>query len=260
MLKFPISIRWKNKSPLLIGMLVFLLITAKENAISNTLINPVDTSPSRFAEFLYQKNLTYRSTSEILRLKFEYGTDYDAPDLDILLLKSAYRGGDHQQVISWANSLLRDTGRIKSHDSERIISQLLSASYIATSKYHEAMEIWNTHYADYEEEKLLPSEQLPGRVDPEKARLYSSFFPGSGLLLTGNYGRATVSFMLNMVSLYGIYYFGSRDQLGIAGLLLFFEISWYSGGKNASYEAAVIHNRKLEDDYYKSRVLSNLEL
>jgi len=91
------------------------------------------------------------------------------------------------------------------------------------------------------------------------ASFLSGVIPGSGLLLSGNYGSAVVSFALNLIFLSGICSSVANEQYGIAGLLSFFEISWYFGGKRASAEAARKYNHQLVEAKQRAWLKRNFE-
>jgi hypothetical protein len=196
-----------------------------------------DSTPDRFPAQLFLENDFFRAVSEIYRLKFEYGNTLK-PDLEILWLHSQYRLHEYYKVMQNSKKLL-DREEIQSVVTQRFeIGKLLTASLIQTGRPDEAGQVWQYHCYPVTGEEFPTADNLPDRIDPEKARLYSAVLPGSGFILSGEYNKAIVSFLLNALFIAGIYQYAADNQYGIAGVLVFFELGWYFGGQNASYEAA----------------------
>jgi hypothetical protein len=213
-----------------------------------------------YPKFLYDSKQYYRSISEILRIKFEYGEKKIDPELEVIYLKSAYELREHGRIQKTAPDLLKDPGLDENPEALRSIGGILTASYIDTGQYKNAKQTWAFCCSLSNEDLFLLPEEIPGRIDPARARILSSVIPGSGLLLSGEYRKAAVSFLLNVATVYGIHHFGSRKQFGVASLLFFFEIGWYTGGRNAASEAATDHNHKLVSEYYQSTIYPELDI
>lgn len=205
---------------------------------------PADSLSDLYPAQLFLENDFFRTISEINRLKFESGHALN-PDLELLSLRSHYRLQEYRKVIQNSMELL-DRKELESDTTKRFeIGKLLTASLIQTKRSDEARQVWQNQCYPVTGEEFPSADSFPERIDPVKAKHYSAILPGSGLLLSGEYGKAFVSFLLNAFFLAGIGHYAANDQYGIAGVLAFFELGWYFGGQNASYEAAERYNASL---------------
>lgn len=198
----------------------------------------------QFVEKLYHQNEFHRSISEAMRFKFRYPDSSAKEELDLYILKSYYRLEDFQSVTREGSSIIANASdRPQLHLNQ--VGLLLSAAALKLGNEKKAEETWNRYVRKNAEITFPGAATIDGRVDPERAAYLSGLIPGSGLLLSKHYGRAATSFLLNLLFIYGGYTAISQEQYGVAGLLIFFEISWYFGGKKASAEAARIYNRRM---------------
>ena len=220
-------------------LIIFLLVTANIlQATEDTLQEIPDyTYPIRL---FYQQDY-YRSVSEILRLKFLFPLESTRHKLDLYLVKNYYQMGLYGQSEQTANLLLDSHSEFR-EPTRRKIGMFLTFSQLRQNKYQLAGQTWYKYVSQDITNQPPTYENLPDRVDPAQARLYSSIIPGSGLILSQQYGSALVSFIINVAFITGSYHYLHNKQYGIAGLLIFFEIGWYMGGKKAAYEAAEAYN------------------
>jgi len=218
----------------------------------NLLAAGEDTRPNT-PDFLYPVKLFeqrdyHRTATEILRLRFSYPKESARRQLGIYLIKSYYRLGAYHRAEAEASQILKSSEKYSNHSYRKSAATLLTISLLKQGKDKQARTAWFEHVnTDLKSQPPLASE-FPDRVDPNLAKLYSSFIPGSGMALSQQYGKAFVSFLINVIFIAGSYHSYQNQQYGIAGLLIFFEIGWYSGGKNASYESAELYNhRRIEE-------------
>ncbi|MBU2511848.1 hypothetical protein KJ966_10930 [bacterium] len=224
---------------------------------AENLIEKNSAGSNNYPVFLYHEKDYYRSISEILKLKFE-NENYDRI-LDLYLLKNYYQLNNHYQLQLTAEKLLKERKSLQHRPYQNEIKRLLSISFLQSGKEDMGKATWDECCLGDGVNLFPMSVNIPDQIDPERARLFSSIIPGSGFLLSGSYSKAVVSFLLNSAFIYGCYQYASKDQPGIAGLLLFFEIGWYVGGRNASYEAAINYNRMLITNYQQQWINSNLK-
>ncbi len=201
---------------------------------------------------LYLQKDYYRSITETLRLKFKYPGESAKHQLDVFLLKSYYHLKDFTQVEKTANEIFQNPLYLSNRSANRETSVFLTLSLLEVGREKEAEEVWHQFAGESPTGPLPWTSEITGRVDPEKAEFCSGIVPGLGLMLSGEYTKAAVSFLLNFVFIVGSYQYFMQKQFGISGLLLFFEIGWYSGGKKASREAAVEYNRRIARQYRKN--------
>ncbi len=259
MSKPPVSIKNKNRIKGFVICLALLSIQIGLPGVSRSEASDLTIRQKAlsYPEILYKSGEYYRSMSEIMRLKFELGYEKDELQLDILYLKNAYKLKEYRKILDSAPGLMENPGVKNSPEKRHQVGKILTATLVNLKDYSKAADTWDACCSSSGREFVKPDE-IPGMVDPDRARWYSTFLPGSGLLLSGEYGKALVSFLLNSITLYGIYHYGTHQQMGTAGLLLFFEIGWYAGGRNASAEAAEDHNRALVSEYYQSNYYPEL--
>ncbi len=200
---------------------------------------------------LYLEEDYYRAISEILKLEFIIPENEKVRLLRPYLLKSYYHLEDFRQVIRFSTITLRD----KTEYSERVTKEAASLATLALlklGKEEKAKLLWEQEVYGKPDSAFPLQTQIPDLIDPDRARLYSAILPGSGLLLSEEYGKATVSFLLNALFIMGCYHYAEMKQWGITGLLFFFEINWYTGGMNASAESAINYNNRLIRRYQSS--------
>ena len=214
--------------------------------------NPTSLSRYSYMEHLFYQGDYYRAITEILRRDF---TGMGNPVQERLLLtKAHYFLGDYFLVQEEAKKILAH-----SFIDERVkkeAGQWLTFSYLMQEKPEVAKISWmkwgpgGGNFPD--------RESLSGRVNPDHAKLLSSIVPGSGFLLTGSYGKALSSFLINALFIAGVVHYWQEKNYGIAGLLLFFEFGWYFGGRSASEDNAKAYNRALwlksRDKWIEARV------
>ncbi len=242
---------------LLYGLILLSFVfTGKEISAENT-FDEISDNASHYPIQLYQNQDYYRSISEILKLKFEK-EDYNQ-ELDLYLLKNYYQLNNQYQLQRSAEKLLKEKHDLKNWSHDKETKQLLSLSFLKSGKEDLAKATWDKCCLDDGFAPFPMSANIPGQVDPDRAKLFSTIVPGSGLLLSGSYSKAAVSFLLNSIFIYGCFHYASQDQPGIAGLLLFFEMGWYFGGRNAAHEAAVNYNETLILRHQQQWIDSNLK-
>lgn len=224
----------------IVYLVVFLLtpVSLQASDINNRL---------SFPEVLYREKEYYRVVTEVLREQFHQPKKAEEKKLNLLLVKSYFHLEDYIALKTAARSILSEEG-IYDIEEKQEVAKYLTLIYLKENKENKAKHIWEKYVLHKEDKSFFLSSNILGQIDPERAGLYSAIVPGSGMLLTGEYGKAAVSFLLNIGFLLGTYQYYHRGAYGIAGLLLFFEIGWYKGGINASKESAENYNRRLVQD------------
>lgn len=225
-------------------------LPAQESPVSNP-------SQRQFVRDLFDSRQYYRALSEIYRLEYHSGLVLDKK-INLILLSSHYHLDQHEVVIDRSKHLLEASPAGTELAFRYEIGKWMTASYIDLEKPEQAEISWERYCAPYDPDPFPSDPVHLKRIDPDRARLYSAILPGSGLLMSGEYGKATVSFLLNALFIAGIYHFGSDQQYGIAGLLTFFEVGWYAGGQKAAYEAAENYNRTTLHSFQKDWISSKL--
>ncbi|MBU2647787.1 hypothetical protein KKI24_23970 [bacterium] len=233
-----------------------------QKALCRTNINlDPDVDQIGFIKALYGQKDYYRSISEILNLKFQYPLTSEKRKLDLYLLKSYYQLKDFSSVEAVALEFLREEDPSLDKTTVRQYGLILLASQLQTGREKAAHETWETYVREDPSAVFPSSESFPERIDPNRAAFYSGIVPGSGLLLSEQYGKAVVSFLLNVLFISGSYYAFTQQHYGISGLLMFFEISWYFGGKKASAEAAEQYNRRhirrIQGNWIQAQLINN---
>ena len=222
-------------------LFLFLAVCCSVNILQAADVNLHKGPDLTYPFKLYQQQDYYRAVTEILRLKFLFPKDSARHRLDQYLVKSYYELRLYGHAERAANHFLQHSDP-SDHEARTNVAMLLVFSQLQQDKYPDARQTW-LNYISQDLVNLPPSvKNIPDRIDPEKARLFSSIIPGSGLILSHQYGSAIVSFLINAAFIAGTYHYFNNHQYGVAGLLLFFEIGWYSGGKKAAYEAAENYN------------------
>ena len=232
--------------------LVFLVICLISLiSFTNTNLRANDNDPQgkilkeHYPGQLYQQGDYFRVVSEILKLRFEDQSLVNDQNLNRFLLNSYFHLENENKLQLEAFSLLESQSLTSDQEQTREIAQMLSASLLHSGKEPLAKETWQTYCTPNLCEPFPSSDQITGILDPQQAKFYSSILPGSGMIMSGEYAKATVSFLLNVLFAYQGYQFAVNKQYGIAGILIFFEIGWYTGGKNASLESAIHYNQQL---------------
>ena len=216
---------------------VFLSIQASLQAFEKE-------SHLNFPKELYQQKDYYRTVTEVLRIRFQHPKKAEEKRFNLLLVKSYFHLEDYIQLKTAAGEILSDRKNYSS-DEKKEVAKYLTLSYLKENNEIAAKTTWDRYVNGNIDHPFPLASEVSGQIDPNRARLYSAIIPGSGMLLSGEYGKAAVSFLLNMGFLLGTYQYYHKEAYGIAGLLFFFEIGWYQGGINASEESAENYNRRL---------------
>lgn len=228
----------------LILLCILIAIRARESH-SESLKNLSVPKDVAYAIHLYKGKDYYRTVSEILKIRFQDEETMFRYHLDTALLKSCFHLKEYDAMERYAGAFLESAERSKENTGEERTGRLYALALYETGKRSQAYEVW-LRYAEENERELFPMKgNIANQIDPDRAKLFSTVLPGSGFLLSEQYTKAAVSFLLNAVFIAGTYTFAMKNQYGIAGLCLFFEIGWYFGGRNASAEAAREYNSAL---------------
>ncbi len=202
--------------------------------------------------FLYDQGDYYRAITEFLRLKEKGSND---SEINLHLLRSHLKLKQYAQIEVLAGSILDHENQKQDIDLRKKAGFILSISYLETEHYGKAAETWQ----QFAEDGQFPTYNDSEEVDPQKAKLFSTLLPGSGMILTGDYKKAISSFLVNALFIAGSYQSFDQEQYGLASLLCFFEIGFYFGGRNASYESAVNYNNKIKRERFEPWKATQLE-
>ena len=249
---FQLIVQQKIKSPAIWQLILFfyLLLISPDTAISQTQFNrDPDVEQLKFIKKLYDHKNYYRSISEILSVKFEFPQTSEKRKLDLYLLKNYYRLKEYQSIEILASKMLSEKEISSEKQINRQPSLILIISLLQQGEEKRAQHAWETYFKNGADDLFPTSDKLPGLINPDRASFYSGILPGSGFLLSEQYGKAFVSFALNLIFISGSYQAFTQKKYGISGLLVFFEISWYFGGKKASAESA----RQFNDQHIRRR-------
>ncbi len=224
-----------SKKIILLGGVFFLYtISVKAGSTSNQFNYP---------EKLFNSRQFYRSISEIRKLEFYFPQESERYKLHLLLLKNYYHLSDFNKVDQTAREIFSHNPEQPYTSLKQDSAKILTFSLLKRGEEVRARQVWEQLVTKKEDLDFPMSHKIGDQVDPEKAKLYSYILPGSGLIMTDSYGKASVSFLLNALFLVGINNSLEKEQTGIASLLIFFEWSWYFGGARAAEEAAINHNQ-----------------
>lgn len=234
---------------LLLALLVPTRLLSAETALTLETI--------RYPVRLYLQKDYYRTISEILRLEFVYPDQKRIRYLRPYLAKSHFHLNEFDQALHIAEDTLRNGSRYSKSVREELAS-LATVVLLKRGDDLKAKSLWEREIKGEPDPAFPLESRVRGRIDPGRARLYSALLPGSGLLLSKEYGKATVSFLLNGLFIAGCYSYARKEQWGTAGLLLFFEIGWYKGGIRAAEESAVNYNDRLTKLYQNEWISQNI--
>jgi hypothetical protein len=232
-----------------IYLAVILIIGFALSVGSTTLANEFQQQYD-FSIKLYQKRDYYRSISEILKLEFQYPKQTQQSDIKVYLLKNLFYLGQYHELEHQASFTLKTTVE-QSENTILEISKILTVSYLKQNNSEAAFQTWSKAFQGDSVINFPHENNIEGLIDPQNAGLSSAILPGSGFLLSENYGKATTSFLLNALFIAGCVSYYHQKNWGITALLLFFEIGWYQGGIRASIEHAKIYNQNIINTYQK---------
>ncbi|NQU65395.1 MAG: hypothetical protein HQ517_14090 [SAR324 cluster bacterium] len=214
-------------------------------AVSHSYLqHEISTTQFTFVKKLYENKDYYRSISEILKIRFHYPQTSERTKLDLYLLKSYYQLQAFSAVDELASKIFEQNDSLADKFMGKQTGLILMTSQWLQGRENHAYKTWEAYVKDDISAVFPSSEKFVGAVDPNQAAFYSGILPGSGFFLSKQYGKAAVSFALNLLFLGGSYYAFTQQRYGISGLLMFFEINWYFGGKKASAEAAHQFNQQ----------------
>lgn len=89
---------------------------------------------------------------------------------------------------------------------------------------------------------------------PELAVFMSCLLPGSGQFYSERYKDGIYSFVLNGLFIAGTYFAVDNENYPVAGILIIFELGWYSGNIYSAANGAHKYNRKIDEDIFKKSI------
>ncbi|UCG13837.1 MAG: hypothetical protein JSU72_05030 [Deltaproteobacteria bacterium] len=87
------------------------------------------------------------------------------------------------------------------------------------------------------------------KKSPTLAGVLAGILPGLGHLYAGRPGEAAASFLLNAAFIAGAVVAFENDSPALGGILIFFELGWYTGGIRSAVQAARTANEQQEQRY-----------
>ena len=217
----------------------------------------IQQSLQNFPIWLSEKGDCYRAQSESLR--YHFSTDQKEKIPHPSLIACQFHAGNYQKVINIAEDFLLEN-RSKSKKLPLPVEYLLTFSYLKLGQDQKAKESWSRYVDMKQKDPILLDQEIPGRINPDNARIYSMILPGAGFLTSQSYGKAALAFLLNGIFISGTHQAYQNHQFGLASLLLFFEIGWYKGGINAAEEAAINYNNQVVQNFREQWIKKKLQV
>ncbi len=243
-----------------------------------------------FAEHLSSQGEYYRAITEYKRLLFLYPAHPERFEIKLKIGNCYMQGERWNEAISYFQLLLAEGQpekisikilykfaesyyAIKKYNTARMYLQnlidqfpdtkdadtaryLMADTYLKQYNWPKAAEVFaQINEKTYSGVKNLNQEILEAErllyKSPGLAGVYSALIPGAGQLYAGRRQDAIVSFLLNGVFLWGIVESFQHDKEVAGGILLFFELGWYTGNIYSAITSTHKYNEKLKDDFYK---------
>ena len=158
--------------------------------------------------------------------------------------------GRYPEAIYWAKQFIE---RYPDYAEIDDVYVRLAWLQIDSGKYEEAittLELLQPESTHYPRVRSLRQalEQRPetAKKSPAVAGTMSAVLPGSGHLYAGRPGQAASSFLLNALFIAGAVIAFQNDSPVLGGILVFFELGWYTGGIRSAAQAAREENQKRE--------------
>ncbi|MGD8255784.1 MAG: tetratricopeptide repeat protein [Syntrophobacterales bacterium] len=158
--------------------------------------------------------------------------------------------GRYPEAIYWAQQFIE---RYPDYAEIDAVYVHLAWLQIDSGKFEEAiatLELLPPESTHYPRARSLQQalKQRPETVkkSPAVAGTLSAVLPGAGHLYTGRPGQAASSFLLNALFIAGAVIAFQNDSPVLGGILVFFELGWYTGGIRSAAQAAREENEKQE--------------
>jgi TolA-binding protein len=135
----------------------------------------------------------------------------------------------------------------------------LGWSRMRANRWQEASEIFSRvgktsplydHSLDLSK-KSLQGEQFPGK-NPKAAGVMAAIVPGLGHAYCKRYKDGIVAFLLNGIFIWAAVESFDQGNNVLGGILVFFELGWYTGNIYSAVNSAHKYNRKVRKDFRKS--------
>ena len=208
---------------------------------------PLPADPElRLIESLYREGDGYRAETEILRLVHFHPRHPQRPLAELARAKLYFQAGRHRESDLMAFSLLDRFPRSRAAAPAR---RLLAFSMVRQGHY-EAARPHLAYLAGRGEPVPTLAEFAgppPGAVDPEAARAWSTWLPGTGYFLLDQPGKAAAALSLNLALLAAAVQFTRDDNPGAGLLFLVFELMLWQGGRDGVRQDAEKINRRLRE-------------
>jgi tetratricopeptide (TPR) repeat protein len=158
--------------------------------------------------------------------------------------------GRYPEAIYWAKQFIE---RYPDYEDIDAVYVHLAWLQIDSGKYEEALatlELLPPESTHYPRARSLHQalEQRPetAKKSPAVAGTLSAILPGAGHLYAGRPGKAASSFLLNALFIAGAVIAFQNDSPVLGGILVFFELGWYTGGIRSAAQAAREENQNQE--------------
>ncbi|MGD9165922.1 MAG: tetratricopeptide repeat protein [Syntrophobacterales bacterium] len=158
--------------------------------------------------------------------------------------------GRYPEAIYWAQQFIE---RYPDYAEIDAVYVHLAWLQIDSGKFEEAIATLellppeSTHYPRARSlQQALKQRPETAKKSPAVAGTLSAVLPGAGHLYTGRPGQAASSFLLNALFIAGAVLAFQNDSPVLGGILVFFELGWYTGGIRSAAQAAREENEKQE--------------
>jgi len=191
-----------------------------------------------FAQAMADEGDCYRAISEVLG--YEYQVEVNARSLAIKVpcLADQQDWAGFEQALPYFLTFKEIPLPIR-HSVIRTAFKHFSDTAQPVKAQHLASQL------QLEQPPYPTSGTVPNLQDPESVQLASAILPGSGLWMAGKTTSGFISLSLNASFIYGTWWALQHKAPAMAALLMFFELSWYEGGKKAAVEAVERSNHEL---------------
>ena len=158
--------------------------------------------------------------------------------------------GRYPEAIYWAKQFIE---RYPDYAEIDAVYVHLAWLQIDSGKFEEAIATLellppeSTHYPRARSlQQALEKRPETAKKSPAVAGTLSAVLPGAGHLYAGRPGQAASSFLLNALFIAGAVIAFQNDSPVLGGILVFFELGWYTGGIRSAAQAAREENEKQE--------------
>jgi tetratricopeptide (TPR) repeat protein len=196
-----------------------------------------------------------KAFSHLIRLHNRRAEEPAGREALLEMVKIREEQGRYPEAIYWAKQFIE---RYPDYGDIDTVYLRLAWLQIDSGKFEEAittLELLQPESTYYPRVRSLRQalEQRPetAKKSPAVAGTLSAVLPGSGHLYAGRPGQAASSFLLNALFITGAVLAFQNDSPVLGGILVFFELGWYTGGIRSAAQAAREENQRQERKFRK---------